>query len=117
MTENEETKIAECTERYNRRETERSHITKRLDELTEEMESLVLIVIKIRWHLTIGTIVKDKKGNLYRVAIIETRWDQMQYAAKEKPTILANPQKKDGTYGNVTRRLWGISNDWEVVTE
>jgi hypothetical protein len=66
-----------------------------------------------KWSVEVGSIVKDRKGLLHKVSKVEvSSYDTISYYLRNKPWLVGNPLRKDGTYGTAERNLYG---DWELV--
>ncbi len=81
----------------------------RLDELLlekrAERRQLQLEAVEMEFGVIAGSIVKGRDGLEYRVTSISL--------SCKKPWIKGNPRKKDGTWSNAERHLYG---DWEFYS-
>lgn len=78
--------------------------------VTKKIKEAKLQYEKSQSGIEIGCVVKDKKGNIYKVAEMEF-WD-MDMGVH---TIKAYPKKKDGSFSTATRNLWKFQDGIEVV--
>ena len=79
--------------------------------VTEKIKELKQRYEKSQSGIEIGCIVKDKKGNIYKVAEMEF-WDMDM----EVHTIKAYPKKKDGSFSTATRNLWKNQDGIVVIS-
>jgi hypothetical protein len=75
-----------------------------MSELKKQIIEKKLATVKIKYGLFIGCIVKNKKGELFTVSKIDTRYDH-------KPSIEGHKQKKNGGFAINTQYIY----EWVVV--
>jgi len=89
-------RIAECKK-------EESRLGNLLSEKRREREKIELEAVNVEFGVTVGSVVTGRDGMEYRVTSISPFWGT--------PWLKGNPRKKDGTWGNAERKLYG---DWKV---
>jgi len=73
--------------------------------LNAEISAQELLLIKAKWGLYEGMIVK-RRGLEYQVVEISDKYG--------KPWLAGHPRRKDGSFGTVVRNLY---NEWEMVED
>lgn len=88
-------------------------ISKKLDSLHSEManlrglrEAIRVKYVYLAFGVRVGSVVEDPEGRRYRVVKIDRWWGD-----DEKPWLVGNPTKKDGTFGKAERNIY----DWTLV--
>lgn len=87
-------------------EEERRVLKSKLYEINQKIEAEKIRLAEEKYGLCIGCVVKSHDGKEYKVTEITTSWD--------KPWVVGNPRKKDGTFGIAKRNVYG---SWEVITD
>lgn len=70
----------------------------------DRIKQIELELIKIQHNVSVGCVVKDKYGVLFKVSKIGTGW-------QSKPPVYGHKQKKDGLF-SLNEQY--IGNNWEL---
>jgi hypothetical protein len=73
-------------------------------QLELEQNNLKLGIVNLEYGLSIGSVVRNSEGKLFRVIFIDV--------VRATPWVTANPKRRDGTWGATKKHLY---RDWEVV--
>jgi hypothetical protein len=95
--------LAVIRSRIDQCENEENRLEELMLEKRAERRKLQLEAIKLEFRVIVGSIVTGRDGLEYRVTSIYPSW--------KTPWIKGNPRKKDGTWGNAERHLYG---DWKI---
>jgi len=85
-------------------------VERNLKEINNKILETRLAIAFERYGIKIGSIVAstaiNTKGILHRVTRVDVSW------YRDKPWVVGNPKRKDGTFGTTNRNLY---NEWELV--
>lgn len=74
--------------------------------LLEQIEKIKLKILKRKFGVEPGVLVADRKGKVFKVAEVETRW-----GLSTKPWITGIQQLKNGSFGSAKHALY---SDWTL---
>lgn len=98
----------------NRKRDVTSEYERQISDITPKIKYLKAEVIFERLGVKIGSIVKDKQGNLFKVCELATEY--YSYGSTDI-SVYGHPMKKDGTCGTARRYAGSVGiGGWNTTT-